>query len=121
MTKLDSLTDGKASEIMDSIDSKLDARNLEDTSLDTVKASKKKIKNAADNIDIDSKIKDQFVDKVEAILEKNPEVTLEEAIEFEAARIGKSRGFAYENVIIEKLSKLKIKGFKVSIHTSVLP
>ena len=114
MTKLDSLTNGKASEIMDSIDSKLDARNLEDTSLDTVKASKKKIKNAADNIDIDSKIKDQFVDKVETILEKNPEVTLEEAIEFEAARIGKSRGFAYENVIIDKLKKLKIPGFKVS-------
>ena len=48
MTKLDSLTDGKASEIMDSVDSKLDTRNLEDTSLDTVKASKKpfKVKNA---------------------------------------------------------------------------
>jgi len=44
MTKLDSLTDGKALEIMDSVDSKLDTRNLEDTSLDTVKASKKKIK-----------------------------------------------------------------------------
>ena len=44
MSKLDSLTDGKASEIMDSLDSKLDTRNLEDTSLDTVKASKKKIK-----------------------------------------------------------------------------
>ena len=41
MSKLDSLTDGKASDIMDSVDSKLDTRNLEDTSLDTVKASKK--------------------------------------------------------------------------------
>ena len=41
MTKLDSLTDGKALEIIDSVDSKLDTRNLEDTSLDTVKASKK--------------------------------------------------------------------------------
>ncbi len=41
MTKLDSLTDGKASEIMENLDSKLDTRNLEDTSLDTVKASKK--------------------------------------------------------------------------------
>jgi len=42
MSKLDSLTDGKASEIMDSLDNKLDTRNLEDTSLDTVKASKKR-------------------------------------------------------------------------------
>ena len=55
-----------------------------------------------------------FVKQVKTILEKNPEVTLEQAIEIEAARIGKSKGFAYENVIIDKLDKVKIPGFKVS-------
>ena len=66
------------------------------------------------DIDFKSNQKDLFVKKVKTILEKNPEVTLEQAIEFEAARIGKSKGFAYENVIIDKLDKVKIPGFKVS-------
>jgi hypothetical protein len=43
MSKLDTVTDGKAVEIMENLDKNLDARQLEDVSLDTVK-SKKKIK-----------------------------------------------------------------------------
>ena len=66
------------------------------------------------DIDFKSNQKDLFVKQVKTILEKNPEVTLEQAIEIEAARIGKSKGFAYENVIIDKLDKVKIPGFKVS-------
>ena len=43
MSKLNTATDGKAVEIMENLDKNLDARQLEDVSLDTVK-SKKKIK-----------------------------------------------------------------------------
>jgi hypothetical protein len=76
----------------------------------------KEIELQTNELDIDFKAnqKDLFIKKVKTNLEKNPEVTLEEAIEFEAARIGKSKGFAYENVIIDKLDKVKIPGFKVS-------
>jgi hypothetical protein len=42
MSKLDTATDGKAVEIMESLDQSLDTRQLEDTSLDTVKASRGK-------------------------------------------------------------------------------
>jgi len=41
MSKLDTATDGKAVEIMDNLDKNLDARQLEDLSLDTVKSKKK--------------------------------------------------------------------------------
>ena len=40
MAKLDTVTDGKAAEIMEQLDSELDTRNLEDSSFDTVKASR---------------------------------------------------------------------------------
>ena len=42
MSKLDTATDGKAVEIMETLDQSLDTRQLEDTSLDTVKASEGK-------------------------------------------------------------------------------
>ena len=42
MSKLDTATDGKAIEIMESVDNDLDTRKLEDTSLDNVKASQGK-------------------------------------------------------------------------------
>ena len=53
-----------------------------------------------------------FVKNVNESLEKG--IPLDQAITLVANAIGKNRGFAYENVIIDKLSKLKIKGFKVS-------
>ena len=42
MSKLDTATDGKAVEIMETLNNDLDARKLEDTSTDTVKASRGK-------------------------------------------------------------------------------
>jgi len=42
MSKLDTATDGKAVEIMETLNNDLDARKLEDTSIDTVKASRGK-------------------------------------------------------------------------------
>ena len=53
-----------------------------------------------------------FVKNVNESLEKG--IPLDQAITLVANEIGKNRGFAYENVIIDKLSRLKIKGFKVS-------
>ena len=53
-----------------------------------------------------------FVKNVNKSIEKG--IPLDQAITLVANAIGKNRGFAYENVIIDKLSRLKIKGFKVS-------
>ena len=53
-----------------------------------------------------------FVKDVNKSIEKG--IPLDQAIALVADAIGKNRGFAYEKVIIDKLSKLKIKGFKVS-------
>ncbi len=54
MSKLDTATDGKAVEIMETLNNDLDARKLEDTSTDTVKASKgKEIKAKVSDVDID--------------------------------------------------------------------
>ena len=117
MSKLDTATDGKAVEIMETLNNDLDARKLEDTSTDTVKASEGKeikVKVSDLDIDFDKASQKKFVEKVKQALELNPDITLEEAIEAEAARIGGQRGFAYENVIISKLKNLKIPGFKVS-------
>ena len=117
MSKLDTATDGKAIEIMESVDNDLDTRKLEDTSLDNVKASKGseiKVDTSGVDINFDEKQQKAFANKVQRVLELNPDLTLDEAITAEAASIGKSRGFAYENVIIKKLQDLKISGFKVS-------
>lgn len=53
-----------------------------------------------------------FVKNVNESLKKG--IPLDQAITLVANAIGENRGFAYEKVIINKLSKLKIKGFKVS-------
>ena len=60
------------------------------------------------------KLRKGFEKNVNQILTNNPTISIDEAIELELKKIGKNRGFAYENVIIERLKKLKIKGFKVS-------
>ena len=71
-------------------------------------------KNKIDDLDLSTKQEKTFVKRVGQIVDNNPGITLEEAIELEYNKIGTNRGFAYENVIIEKLKDLKIKGFKVS-------
>ena len=67
--------------------------------------------NEAD-LDLNARDKKNFLNVVEKSVEKG--YTLDEAIAMEAAKIGKNRGFAYENVIIRKLKELNIEGFKVS-------
>jgi len=70
--------------------------------------------NKIDDLDLNKKLRKGFEKNVGKILTNNPTVTLDEAIQIEAKKIGKNRGFAYENVIISRLKKLNIKGFKVS-------
>ncbi len=64
------------------------------------------------DLDLSAKDKKNFLRVVERSVEKG--FTLEEAIKMEAAKIGKNRGFAYENVIIRKLKELNVEGFKIS-------
>ena len=59
-------------------------------------------------------LKKTFVKRVGQIVDNNPGITLQEAINLEYNKIGTNKGFAYENVIIERLKALKIKGFNVS-------
>jgi hypothetical protein len=66
------------------------------------------------DLDLNQKQKNSFKKKVEQVVDNNPGVTLEQAIEYEAKAIGRSKGFAYENVIIRRLKELNIKGFEVS-------
>ena len=70
--------------------------------------------NKIDNLDLNPKQVKGFKKKVSQVLSNNPQITLDQAIEYEAKAIGKSKGFAYENVIIRTLKNLKIKGFEVS-------
>ena len=66
------------------------------------------------DLNLDEKLKNSFEKNVVKILNNRPEATIDEAIRMEAKAIGKKLGFAYENVIIKRLKKLKIKGFEVS-------
>jgi len=66
------------------------------------------------DLNLDEKLKNSFEKNVVKILNNRPEATIDEAIIMEAKAIGKKLGFAYENVIIKRLKKLKIKGFEVS-------
>ena len=68
--------------------------------------------NKIDDLGLSARDKKNFLKVVEKSIEKG--FTLDEAISMEAAKIGRSRGFAYENVIISRLKELNIKGFKVS-------
>jgi hypothetical protein len=67
-----------------------------------------------DDLNLDKKLKNSFEKNVGQIIDNNPGITLEEAINLEYKKIGTNKGFAYENVIIERLKDLKIKGFKIS-------
>ena len=64
------------------------------------------------DLDLNARDKKKFLKVVERSVERG--FTLEQAIEMEKAKIGKNRGFAYENVIIRKLKELNIEGFEVS-------
>ena len=67
-----------------------------------------------DGLDLDKNQEKTFVKRVGQIVDNNPGITLQEAINLEYNKIGTNKGFAYENVIIERLKALKIKGFNVS-------
>ena len=71
-------------------------------------------KNKIDDLDLSTKQEKTFVKRVGQIVDNNPGITLQEAINLEYNKIGTNKGFAYENVIIERLKALKIKGFNVS-------
>ena len=66
------------------------------------------------DLDLDKNQEKTFVKRVGQIVDNNPGITLEEAVNLELQKIGSNKGFAYENVIIKRLKDLKIKGFVVS-------
>ena len=79
----------------------------------TIKFSNSQQKQIND-LNLAKNLKKTFVRRIGQIVDNNPGITLQEAINLEYNKIRTNKGFAYENVIIRILKQLKVKGFEVS-------